>query len=1540
MAQRNVKRVSNADYLIHGAPVAELVTGASQSAAQAIQRPGATVVRGRPVTPSIVRSQGPTRQQLVRRALGTGQSTGNPVLDMALGIGSPLQAQIQAQNKKNKESLAVLLNSGVTAEELTGSEVLNSLVPSRDATGAEKDVLSAKVTANAGAGLMRAGFISSEYQEKLKKDIELSERIKPVAGELSKEQRSELKKLISSPRGPGGPEEDAWKALKLVGDSRTTQGLTGKKDKDAEILNRLMRLGFNAGPIIRQKFTDTPFVDEPSLQREQQEIANLKASGELTPEQERMRMDDLRNRVDKFYADYAAAFVDALNRPTGQLGNKPDIDTAKRVAQEVVLPSVAQDVKNYVRQEQMSYRERDRTLEKQAAKEREAKKLSGALQIGGDIARKISESPLGSSLPVVGPAITAINAQSALEKLPKSNDKMGVTLGGQGINGIPQPFGGKVQVYPEAAFGGGLRAAGSKAASQQKLANESLPQFLRDVSSLSSKILGVKSSSPLPQQNPTSGVSLALPKSHKEFQKSLREDTKAIVSSLVPGRGGKRALSISPHIALERSGLNASGLRQFEDRLIANQNNASLWEDQINRSYLKTVFESTGLDRKYAQLLADYGSTKNKALLGGLDATTKKAIIQADKKHRTFYDSLLKELNLAQIARGENPTRKLGNYYAAPTDRGRVRRLLESITPSGNRGQVDTEAVPDARGFFENKRGKDTKPLDALLGTQRYSRALAEKVFLGDSAARYKHLSEQLSKKGASKNVITTIDNIVEQLTGNKKTRIPTGAADDIVAQNRSALSDLGELSASSASRSQLGLSPTAVAVQTLNAFIGTSQSLKNPAVLASSIKSMAPKFMGGGGVDYSKSSRFLNGKYRQPLQLHENWFKKAVRAGFVPMRFIEERATRYAWNLRYGEARAAGQTPEQAIISTDREIKRMASSRAAGDQPAVYQARVLEPITKFTYEAVNNVTYLRELARQGKWADLAGALAGLEAYNYLANQTLGYSPVFTPGSSTYKAAKKTAEGDPVGGIGELAGSYLSQRPLGLFPAGAYQNLVPEDGLNIGDVKLPGGKELFGDSQLGRFGVSVPGLSTLAGFRSYNDDGQQRVDPLRGLGELATKAIVPTGGQQILRMISGAGALASGEVRGKSGDQQFVIEDKSLPNVLQTLFLGPYRSKEGREQTKKWDEARRTGKPAPDDEKVSKLNEALGYLENLQEKSAGTQSKTKLNKDEVDALSRLGKVNDQGIYFSQYKDQAYEAIDDYFKGDKKSAEAAKRGWEKYALLLGNIFPSVVEVRKAEKIEDPVERNIAKQKAREAVISDSISGNGSLISPQMVSTFLAETGGGKNLEAIYSFLDQMGRSLPGDERSVQMFNELVDHVQRNYIPQASNQQREAGSREFSGASKYLNTAPEIFEARMGGVETMLGPLGGVSEQTSDLAKQNSSERSRMFRDTPNLLNLLDPALRQAQTYTQSRADKELITQGTARSTKRAIDKLLGGDFSTSSSSGGGRRGGKRGGRKGRKGSVRVKKAKAGRKTLGSLGKKPKTQSNVLNFLFNQ
>lgn len=276
------------------------------------------------------------------------------------------------------------------------------------------------------------------------------------------------------------------------------------------------------------------------------------------------------------------------------------------------------------------------------------------------------------------------------------------------------------------------------------------------------------------------------------------------------------------------------------------------------------------------------------------------------------------------------------------------------------------------------------------------------------------------------------------------------------------------------------------------------------------------------------------------------------------PMDFVANLFARIAWAAQYQKGLARGLTygSKEAMEFADRGAAKITADRTAGGRAAIYESRLWQPATQYTMDVNQIWQGSKDMIGNKNYKAFGGLLAATFAYNALYEQLLGdrlgadpIDAAMDAGGILFGNDILNEDGEPIG-VGERlarAGGRMGGEIAEAMPAGniVLGSLYPERGLRIpfsGGDRVLSRADVFGDSQVGRFGASTP---------------------IQGAFEAPATLLGIPGLNQAQRTVEGLSAYGAGESVSPSGQTRFDI-DQNFINLLNAMVGGPYATAEGR----------------------------------------------------------------------------------------------------------------------------------------------------------------------------------------------------------------------------------------------------------------------------------------------------------------------------------------------------------------------------------------
>jgi hypothetical protein len=305
---------------------------------------------------------------------------------------------------------------------------------------------------------------------------------------------------------------------------------------------------------------------------------------------------------------------------------------------------------------------------------------------------------------------------------------------------------------------------------------------------------------------------------------------------------------------------------------------------------------------------------------------------------------------------------------------------------------------------------------------------------------------------------------------------------------------------------------------------------------------------------DFLVSNQFLGRNSNFTADKLKRVVEKGERLTATPMQMSAEMTAKLAWTSAYRQAVDGGLAGKKAIQEADRLAGDVMSNRVAGLRGAAYESRALQPVLAYTQD-INQIWQqtkgmLGDKNYKGLATLLLGTYAFNQAYEFATGNALGADPIdaaLDAGEILTTDKLLDDEGNPIG-VGErllrtggrLAGEGAEMTPTGNLALGAA---YPERGMQIpfSDDRTLSRTELFGDTQIGRFGPSAP---------------------IQGALERPVNLLGIPGTSQFLRSQSGLESYGEGQSVTPGGNVRFDVE-QNPENFIRALLFGQYSTPEG-----------------------------------------------------------------------------------------------------------------------------------------------------------------------------------------------------------------------------------------------------------------------------------------------------------------------------------------------------------------------------------------
>lgn len=300
---------------------------------------------------------------------------------------------------------------------------------------------------------------------------------------------------------------------------------------------------------------------------------------------------------------------------------------------------------------------------------------------------------------------------------------------------------------------------------------------------------------------------------------------------------------------------------------------------------------------------------------------------------------------------------------------------------------------------------------------------------------------------------------------------------------------------------------------------------------------------------DFLISNKFMGNEAPFSASTMKRLAQKGERGAGWAMEAAAASMAKSAWAGGYLKALEGGFTGKAAIREADRLAAKIVGNRAAGLRPALYESRIAQGLAMYTLDINQMYQATKGYIGDKNYKALGTLLGAAFAYNAVYKALVGEGLTADPVDAAVDAADILTNQDYDIGFGErlaraggrMGGEALAFSPLGNLAGGIY----PEEGIRMpfsGD-RLLSRAELFGDSQIGRYGPSAP---LAAAFEN----------PLYLTG-------IP-GLSQAQRSLQGIESYNQGASISPSGNVRFAV-DQNPENWWRSMLFGQYNTAEGRD---------------------------------------------------------------------------------------------------------------------------------------------------------------------------------------------------------------------------------------------------------------------------------------------------------------------------------------------------------------------------------------
>lgn len=627
-----------------------------------------------------------------------------------------------------------------------------------------------------------------------------------------------------------------------------------------------------------------------------------------------------------------------------------------------------------------------------------------------------------------------------------------------------------------------------------------------------------------------------------------------------------------------------------------------------------------------------------------------KDIIGAEKWFRSTYNELIDKVNIALKELYPNNPEKLvpyrkdyfRHYKEMKEGLGGLKNLFE--TPAGIDPNLVglssfTEPFSKFRSFAQKRLGFKTTE-SAIGGFLDYLPSASYTVNIDKNIGNFRALADQLaratSKNRNLNNYIDFLRKYANDLSG--KTSEVDRVVADFIPGGRKTLKVLDWINRRIKSNVILA-----------NASASLSQALNIPNGIASAKLYSGKGFIDTVGGLFKKNvpmseSTFLRERFVNPMSQFDTGLLQNTKKFVVWMTMsLDEVGTKFIWNSHYEKAIA--QKIANPIKYADDTTRGLVAGRGIGEVPLIQKSKVFQLVAPFQLEVANLWSVMGGFVKKKDFS----AIATLFVANYVINKgieslggggrTLDPIQAVIDASEKFTNAQDKKEGATLA-AGRLAGEALSSLPLGQSLARLY----PEQGFG---GKTPSRKDLFGSKDPTRFGSGVLVADSVQ-------------DPL-------SKLLLPYGGVQVKKTLSGVNLLNKGGSFTESGQKRFDAPD-NLFDQSKALLFGEYNTSGGKKYIKSNFE--RTTVPKTEDQLRQEVKDKMAsgelgssavakeYIVEELKKIKETEKNNRLSLPKEEFKTELKRLLVEKKISTE---DAANEIKAYSKQDKPSKEI-ERGW--------------------------------------------------------------------------------------------------------------------------------------------------------------------------------------------------------------------------------------------------------------------------------------
>ncbi|MEE0944892.1 MAG: hypothetical protein UIM24_05520 [Clostridia bacterium] len=331
---------------------------------------------------------------------------------------------------------------------------------------------------------------------------------------------------------------------------------------------------------------------------------------------------------------------------------------------------------------------------------------------------------------------------------------------------------------------------------------------------------------------------------------------------------------------------------------------------------------------------------------------------------------------------------------------------------------------------------------------------------------------------------------------------------------------------------------------------------IKNPTCFIGAMGDVVAGIKDGTEVsERYKESQFLNERYTNYYSKFEHGVSATARkVSEWMLQALDEVNGRVIWNAAYRKAVKLGE--KSPVRYADDVTRRLIAGRQIGEMQLYQKSRIMGMLMPFSVEVANNWDVIEDIARDSAESGrkhsgvMKAAVVGgqalwsvllLLASNWLFDELLerlrgSDGGLLNPIKVIEEGIKNGESVEEI--LGGIAGDAISATPIG----SAVASLYPEQGMQFGDKTTPTRAELFGSNDPTRFGTGNMFSSALKKPFNY--------------------LVMPGGGSQLDKTMTGYKALKEGAITNKKGEVQYEVDNTNRVNAAKGLLFGKSGFKE------------------------------------------------------------------------------------------------------------------------------------------------------------------------------------------------------------------------------------------------------------------------------------------------------------------------------------------------------------------------------------------